>query len=216
MEIRAEKAGFEEEGELPDAWIIAGRNGSAEARGKLFERCREYLLLVADRELDRDLRGKIGASDLVQQAFLDAERGFDQFRGESEEEVLAWLHRILSNRAGQAVRFYRRAAKRNVRFERSLASCDGEASELQIAGKGETPSRQLAAVEEALALSSALQRLPEPYQRVIQWRNTDRKQFAEIGALLQRSPEAARKLWVRAIEQLRVELENANGAPRTD
>src|SRR5215469_6834670 len=87
-------------------FILAGARGSDEARGVLFERCRNYLLLVAERELDPGLRGKMGASDLVQQTFLDAERGFTGFRGQTERELLAWLQRILQNRAGQAVRQY--------------------------------------------------------------------------------------------------------------
>jgi len=201
---------------LARSWIVAGRNGSAEARGKLFERCREYLLLVADRELDRELRGKIGDSDLVQQTFLEAERGFPQFRGETEQELRAWLRRILRSRGGQAVRRYLRAAKRDVRVERSLAGSTSDGGEMQIAGDVETPSRQLAATEEADALTAALARLPEHYRQVIQWRNTERKPFEEIGAMMDRSAEAARKLWVRAVEQLRVELGITHEPPTTE
>ncbi|HET6880232.1 MAG TPA: sigma-70 family RNA polymerase sigma factor [Pirellulales bacterium] len=182
--------------------IVAGREGSADARGKLFERCRDYLLLVAERELDPGLQGKMGASDLVQQTFLDAEQGFEAFRGQTEQELIAWLNRILQNRAGQAVRQYRLAAKRNVRSERSLSAW----GEWQLAADVETPSRQVAAAEEADRLAAALACLPNHYQTVIQLRNTERKSFDEIGALMGRSPEAARKLWVRAIEQLRVAM----------
>jgi RNA polymerase sigma-70 factor, ECF subfamily len=189
------------------AAIVAGRAGSADARGKIFERCRDYLLLVAARDLDPGLRGKIGASDLVQQTFLDAERGFAQFRGQTEPELLAWLHRILQNCAGQAVRQYRLAAKRDVRCERSLSARGDGASDLQLAAEVETPSRLLAAAEELDRLTLALSRLPGHYQDVIQLRNTDRKSFEDIGKLMNRSAEAVRKLWVRAIEQLRVALD---------
>ena len=189
------------------ASILAGRAGSADARGKMFERCRHYLLLVADRDLDPGLRGKIGASDLVQQTFLDAEQGFGQFRGQTERELLAWLHRILQNRAGQAVRQYRLAAKRNVRCERSLSGRGDGAGDLQLAADVETPSRHVAAAEELDRLALALSRLPDHYRNVIQLRNTDRKSFEDIGELMNRSAEAVRKLWVRAVEQLRVALD---------
>ncbi len=33
-------------------WIAAGRDGNSDTQGRLFERCRNYLLLVAERELD--------------------------------------------------------------------------------------------------------------------------------------------------------------------
>lgn len=188
-------------------WIAAGRNGCAASQGKLFERCRNYLLLVANRELDPALRCKLGASDLVQETFINAQRGFGQFRGESEEELIGWLHRILHNHAGQAVRRYRCTDKRNIRNERSLSESTDDSRGWQIAGDVETPSRQLAATEQADSLAAAVRRLPEHYRQVIQLRNTDRKSFEEIGQLLARSSEAARKLWVRAIEQLRTEMD---------
>ncbi|HVA48406.1 MAG TPA: sigma-70 family RNA polymerase sigma factor [Pirellulales bacterium] len=196
--------------------IAAGRGGSADARGRLFERCRQYLLLVAERELDPGLRGKIGASDLVQQAFLDAERGFEQFRGESEEELLAWLNRILQNHAGQEVRHFRLAAKRDVRRERAPSVSAAGGFELSIASDIETPSRELQAAEEAELLSRAVSALPGHYQDVIQLRNTERKSFEEIGELMGRSPEAARKLWVRAIEQLRTALDDGQSGPQSE
>jgi RNA polymerase sigma-70 factor, ECF subfamily len=201
--MQAHDVATEQEVAQAGASIVAGREGSADARGKLFERCRDYLLLVAEHELDPGLRGKLGASDLVQQTFLDAERGFPEFRGQTEQELLAWLRRILENRAGQAVRQYRLAAKRDVRSERPLSAW----GDLQLAADIETPSRQVATAEEADRLVLALSRLPGHYQDVIRLRNTERKSFEEIGALMGRSPEAARKLWVRAIEQLRVALD---------
>lgn len=187
-------------------WISEGRNGSADARGRLFERCRQYLLLVAERELDPGLRGKLGASDLVQQTFLDAERGFGQFRGQSDEELRAWLQRILRNQAGREVRRFRLAAKRDVRCEQPLSSFAAIGLLRGVASDVETPSRQLQAAEEESLLLVALSQLPGHYQNVIHLRNNERKSFEEIGELLGRSAEAARKLWVRAIDQLRTAM----------
>jgi RNA polymerase sigma-70 factor (ECF subfamily) len=193
-------------------WISEGRGGSADARGRLFERCRQYLLLVAEHELDRAVRGKLGLSDLVQQTFMDAERGFAQFRGQSDEELRAWLSRILRNRAGRELRRYRRTAKRDLRCERPLPCLTAEGAEPLLLADLETPSRQMVVREEQDRLALAVSRLPAHYQQVIHLRNDERKSFEEIGSLMERSPEAARKLWVRAIEQLR----EAMGVASTD
>ncbi len=64
-----------------DALIAAAQGGSSEALGTLLEQCRDYLLLVAGRELGRDLQGKIGASDLVQETFVRAQEVFGSFHG---------------------------------------------------------------------------------------------------------------------------------------
>ena len=64
---------------------------AARGDGSWFEACRTYLLLVANRELPSDVRPKVGASDLVQDTFLDCHRSFGLFKGDTEAGLLAWL-----------------------------------------------------------------------------------------------------------------------------
>src|SRR4051794_33646249 len=80
-----------------DALLPAARAGSADALGAALEACRLYLLAVADRELHTDLRAKGGASDIVQDTFLEAQRDFDHFHGASAADLRAWLRRLLLN-----------------------------------------------------------------------------------------------------------------------
>ena len=56
----------------------------------------------------------------------------------------------------------------------------------------------------------ALARLPEDYRRVIALRYEQGQSFADIGQAMGRSSEAVRKLWFRAIERLRKELNAAH------
>src|SRR5437764_3357307 len=93
-------------------WLPAARCGSREALGRALDACRRYLLLVADKELDAELQAKGGASDLVQQTFLEAQRDFARFHGDSEAELLAWLRRLLLNNLADFRRLYRGTGKR--------------------------------------------------------------------------------------------------------
>src|SRR5262245_50318676 len=95
-------------------WLPAARAGSQEALGLALEACRNYLLLIAERELDPDLRAKGGASDLVQETFLEAFRDFSRFHGTSEVELLAWLRQLLLHNLANFARRYRDTAKRQV------------------------------------------------------------------------------------------------------
>jgi RNA polymerase sigma-70 factor (ECF subfamily) len=182
-------------------WIRSARNGSAEALGRLLEECRPYLLLVANQELPPGLRAKAGASDLVQETLLQAQGHFDRFRDDGEAELLAWLRRILLHSASNLRRRYCGTGKRQLGREVPLAD-NSAAGAPEVAAADPSPSSLAAAQEEDIVLRRALEQLPEDYRRVVTWRNYDRLPFDEIGRRLGRSAEAARKLWVRAVEQL--------------
>jgi RNA polymerase sigma-70 factor (ECF subfamily) len=191
-----------------DRLLAEARTGSREALGQALEVCRRYLLLIADRELDADLRAKGGASDLVQETFLEAMRDFPQFGGTSEPELRAWLRRLLLNNLAHFMRRYRMTHKRAVGKEVGL---DGDGSKDGVgAGLGAgtpSPSAHAMAHEQAAALQQALGRLPEDYRQIIGLRYQEQHSFEEIGRLMNRSPDAARKLWARAMERFRQEWE---------
>jgi RNA polymerase sigma-70 factor (ECF subfamily) len=188
--------------------LAAARAGSREALGQALETCRNYLLLIAGRQLDPGLHAKGGASDLVQETFLEAQRDFARFQGTSEGELLAWLRQILLNNAGNFARRYRGTDKRDIGREIALAPANSSsAAGPDPAADTPSPSGQLMEKEQAAALQRALARLPDDYRQAVVLRYQEGRSFEEIGRLLNRSPDAARKLWSRAMERLRQEWE---------
>ncbi|MCE9564443.1 MAG: hypothetical protein K8U57_20590 [Planctomycetes bacterium] len=75
-----------------------------------------------------------------------------------------------------------------------------------LPGSDPCPSSTAAARKRDAALERAIARLSVEYRQVLVWRNRERLSYAEIGGLLNRSAEAARKLWCRAVELLLEEL----------
>jgi len=189
------------------AWLAAARAGSREGLGQALEACRAYLLGVANKELDHALQAKGGASDLVQETFLEAQRDFPRFQGSSEAELLAWLRQILLHRLGKFARRFSGTQKRQVASEIPLTT-DGSSTswQVQLAADATSPSGLAMAQEQAESLRQALERLPEDYRQVLALRYQQGKTFEEIGELLGRSADAARKVWWRAIERLQKEL----------
>jgi RNA polymerase sigma-70 factor, ECF subfamily len=188
----------------PGEFLAAARAGSRDALGQALELCRGYLLHIANDGLAPELRSKGGASDLVQDTFLDAQRDFCRFHGSSDAELRAWLRQLLLHNAANFARSYRETGKRQVGREISLGRADIGGA---LAAEIPSPSGEAMAREQAEALQRALERLPEDYRRVIILRNQERRSFEEIGALMARSAYAVRRLWARAVERLQQEVE---------
>jgi RNA polymerase sigma-70 factor (ECF subfamily) len=192
-------------------WLAAARAGSAEALGHVLETCRNYLLLVAERELDPDLRAKGGASDLVQETFLKAHRHFARFQGDSEAALRAWLRRLLLNNLADFGRLYRETDKRRIGREVGLGadSAVGQPA-AGLAAPEPSPSQQAMAHEQAQAVQSALDQLPDDYRQVLELRYHEERSFEEIAQVMGRSTNAIHKLWLRAIKRLQQDVEGAS------
>lgn len=191
--------------------------GNPETMGQAMEDCRPYLLLMANKEIAQVLRPKGGASDLVQETFLEAHRDLKQFSGRSHSELRGWLRRILRNNLVNFSRRYRLSRKRQVGLEISL---DGEYSRGQardgLAASDLSPSGQAILSEQAARLEHAMSRLRERDRLVLIWRNHDYCDWKEIGRRIGGSEDKARKIWTRAVERLRREVDDAEDAPFDD
>lgn len=195
--------------------IAAARQGCEQALNRLFKECRAYLLMVANQLLPLELRAKTGPSDLVQETFLQVKQNFGRFTGGSEGELLAWLRGALLNNVHDVRRRYLGTDMRQIRLETSLDQGLSDADrDCIVDAAAPSPGSQLVAHEEAVRLNAALDSLSDDYRRVIFLRNWEERSFAELGSVLGRSPDAARKLWARAIEQLKGQLRADSVPPR--
>ncbi|APW63721.1 sigma-70 family RNA polymerase sigma factor [Paludisphaera borealis] len=190
-------------------WIETARRGDAEALGKALESFRAYLLLVANEELDPDLRTKLGGSDLVQETFLHAQHDLGSFRGKTDLEWRLWLRGILIHRLANHRRHYRATVKRRLEREVALA----ETPEREWPAESPSPSTSMATRELEEAILEAVARLPEHHREVVLWHHREHLPFDEIGRRLGVSTEAARKHWERALKGLRRELRGSHVLP---
>jgi RNA polymerase sigma-70 factor (ECF subfamily) len=189
-----------------DDLLRQARAGDAEARGRLLEAYRNYLALLARAQIGRRLRGKVDASDLVQEAFLKAHQDFAQFQGATEAELAAWLRQILAARLVDLLRRYLGTRRRNVRLERDLAAeLDRSSRDLDrgLRTPQASPSEQAAHRERAVLLADALERLPPDYREAIVLRQVEGLSFAEIAQRMGRTLASVEKLWVRGLVRLR-------------
>jgi RNA polymerase sigma-70 factor (ECF subfamily) len=188
-----------------DQLIQQARTGDADL-GPLLELYRSYLRLLARVEIGRRLQGKVDASDLVQETFLEAHRNFPRFQGTSEPQLIAWLRQILAAKVANLLRHYLGTQGRDVRLERDLAAEVDNSSRLlgaELMANLSSPSQQAARREQAVLLANALDRLPDDYREVIVLRHLEGLRFPEIAERMGRSLDSVQKLWLRGLTRLR-------------
>ena len=190
----------------PVGLLQAARTGDSEALGRLLELYRNYLRLLARLQVGRRLQGKADPSDLVQEAFLAAQRNFEQFRGNTEGELVDWLRQILASKLVDLARRYLGTRRRDVRLERQFAEdVDTSAAALNLAlvQAGSSPSEAAVRRERAVLLADAIKSLPADYGEVIILRHLEGLPLSEVAQRMDRTIDSVKKLWVRGIAKLR-------------
>jgi len=198
---------------IPDASVATRiesiRQGDPQSLGELLQLYRSYLSVLATTQMDDRLRRRFSCSDLVQETMLAAHRDFDQFRGHSEGELLAWLRQVLSNCFSHAIEKHVYAQKRDIRREVAVEAAAKKMDESMarlsniVVDRAKSPSEVLQQRELADALSKQLAKLKDSYRDVIVLRNLQGLSFDEIGARMNIKPGTARMTWVRAIAKFK-------------
>jgi RNA polymerase sigma-70 factor (ECF subfamily) len=170
------------------------------------ERYRPLLCLYARQlQLDPRLRRRLGNSDLVQESLLRAHQGLEQFRGQSEGELVAWLRAILERVAidqGRAAR----AGKRDVAQEQSLqAALDESSARLErfLADSGPSPASEAAHRELQLRLAAAIDQLPADQRDAVILRDLHGEPVARIAEQLGKTERAVAGFLLRGRRRLR-------------
>jgi RNA polymerase sigma-70 factor, ECF subfamily len=185
------------------------RAGDGPSRGRLLERYRPYLALLARLQIGRRLQGKVDPADVVQEVFLRAHRDFATFRGDAEPELAGWLRQILAAALAGLVRHYLGTQRRDPRLEQELAAEVDRSSRVlgaSLAAPDTTPSERAARREQAVLLADALERLPAHYREVLILHHLEGLTLAETARRLGRTDDSVQKLWARGLLKLRQAL----------
>jgi RNA polymerase sigma-70 factor (ECF subfamily) len=196
------------ESHFENALLEQARQGNREALGRLLEAQREVLHRLAERQLNGRIAVRVDASDIIQQTFLEAHRGFRQFAGQDERELTAWLLRILDHKVAGAIRDHVLLQKRNVRRDRSMDNSHGCMASLkkELDAGLSTPSQKAIRGEEEQRLMEALSVLPDDQREAVRLRHLEGLALADIARHLGRSPAAAAGLIKRGMQSLRRQL----------
>ncbi|WP_182870077.1 sigma-70 family RNA polymerase sigma factor [Stieleria mannarensis] len=167
-----------------------------------------YLRMLARTRMRRAYQAKIGASDMVQQAMMQAVQGFEGFRGSTEGELLAWLRKILAHHLCHLDRDLHRD-KRDIRREQSMEQKLAASSmrlEGLLAGDAPTPSQNVAFGESLIQISQAIAQLPDAQADAVRLHYLEGMKLSEVAAELGKSTGAVAGLLHRGMKALRKQL----------
>jgi RNA polymerase sigma-70 factor (ECF subfamily) len=176
--------------------------GSA-ARVRSLDQYREYLRLLARLQLDQRLQKQLDPSDVVQETLLKAHGAIGQFRGATDNELAAWLRKILSNTLADALRKLHRGKGRQ---DHSLENALEESSariEYLLAANEPSPGKQAIHNEQLHRLAKALGEMPEDQRTAVEMKHLHGLSVAQIADLMGKTRPAIMGLLFRGLKRLR-------------
>lgn len=194
------------------------RSGDAEAMQRLLGRHRSRLLRMVGVRMDPRLNPRVDASDVVQEALMEATRKLPDYLERGGCAFYPWLRRIAWERLAQLHRRHieaqRRSVKREVRHGVGLSDRSTMLLAEQLAASGTSVGGQLVRKEVCLRVGQALEELPELDREAVVLRHLEQLSLGEAAAVLDISTEAARSRYRRAIERLHDVLSEDSGGCR--
>jgi RNA polymerase sigma-70 factor, ECF subfamily len=149
------------------------------------------------------LRSRLDASDVAQETLLVAHSKRNQFRGQTDAELVAWLRTILANTLAQQMRRYSRHEPERAR---SLATSLEQSSaqlETWLAVDESTPSHKAAKAEQLVRLATALTELPDDQRIALELHHLQGLSVPDVARCMERTVESVTGLLYRGGKSLR-------------
>ena len=178
------------------------RAGDREAVEELFTRHRPYLRRLVEVRLDPQLRPRVDASDVVQEAQLEAARRLECYLQGPALPFRLWLRQLAYERLLMLRRFHLGAARRSLGREVALPDRSAQLLARQLLAAGSTPSQRLDRQELPRRVHRAVAKLPAIDREVLVMRTFEELSYDEVAAILGVDPATARKRHGRALLRL--------------
>ena len=186
------------------ALLDRAARGDRTAFEELFARHRPRLARAVALRLDRRLAARVDASDVVQEACLEAFRRLPDYLRRPDLPLDMWLLWLAREQVLMTHRKHLLADKRAVGREVAPLPADSSSAVVRsLAGGGASPSGLAAAAELAEKLRQALGRLDDDERELILMRHFEQLSNRDVAKVLGIHDAAASKRYVRALEHLR-------------
>jgi RNA polymerase sigma-70 factor, ECF subfamily len=196
--------------------IERARAGDKEALNEILSQHRARLRRMVELRLDARLRGRIDASDVLQDAYIDISCRWEEYLCDPKLPLFLWLRLVVGDRLVRLHRHHLGTQMRNAALEvtiyrGALPAVSSVALAAQLLGKHTSPSQAAVRVERMLRVQEALNALDATDREVLSLRHFEELTFAEAAQVLGIGESAATKRYFRALKRLKTALEALPG-----
>jgi RNA polymerase sigma-70 factor, ECF subfamily len=190
--------------------------GDEAALAAVFDFHRARLKRMVKLRLDRRLQGRIDASDVLQEAYLDLAQRLPEYAREPKVPFFLWLRLVTGQRLAQVHRRHLGAAMRNADLEVSLyQGALPQASTMflasQLMGRFTSVSEKAVRAEVQIKLQETLNAMDPTDREILALRHFEELNNQETADVLGITTAAASKRYIRALKRLKETLSRIPG-----
>ena len=192
-------------------------SGNDQAFNEILIRHREQLRRMVDVRMNQKLRGRLDASDVIQDTFVEAARTVEGYLENPKISVFLWLRKLAGQKLIQAHRKHLSAEKRTAHREQPIfggvPAATSQVVAIQLSGKLTSPSLAAAKQEAKDELMVALDQMGELDREILMLRHFEQLSNHETAEVVGMNYEAVKKRYIRALDKLRtIMIGNENGS----
>jgi RNA polymerase sigma-70 factor (ECF subfamily) len=196
--------------------LVRATQGDSSGWSELLAQHRERLRRMVALRMDRRLQGRIDASDVIQEAYLEAWTRLAEYLRSPTMPFFLWLRFLTAQRLVTLHRKHLGVQMRDPAIEVSLyhgglPQTSSAALAAQLLGHDTRPSEAAIRTEMQVRLQEALNSMDPIDREVLALRHFEQLSRAEIAELLQIRDSAVSKRYIRALKRLKELLSSLPG-----
>ena len=191
--------------------VRRAEQGDQVALAELFERNRARLKQMVQFRLDQRLQGRVDASDVLQDAYVDVSRRLPEYVNKPDMPLFLWMRFLVAQRLVDLHRHHLGAAMRDAGQEVSLyrgalPQATSISLAAQLLGRLTTASETAMRAETQVRVQEALNQMDPIDREVLALRHFEMLTNEETAQVLGLKKTAASNRYIRALKRLKTIL----------
>ncbi|HZZ80257.1 MAG TPA: sigma-70 family RNA polymerase sigma factor [Gemmataceae bacterium] len=204
-----------------DALMQRASTGDQEALAGVFSHYRERLRQMVRLRIDRRLQGRLDASDVLQEAYLDFSRRLPDYARDPKMPFYLWLRFLTGQRLVDMHRQHlgakmRDAAQEVSLYRGALPQASSVSLAAQLLGRLTSASRAAIRAETQIRVQEALNAMDPLDREVLTLRHFEMLSNDETAAVLDIKKSAASNRYIRALKRLKAIMASVPGFEESD